>query len=128
MSAEADGFGEQIAGYWSGHGDPQALVGEFRATRVLCPLTDRGELWSAQWEGVSWLYAFTSEQSLARFARARDAGAQRWEFARIEGGRLLDLGVPALDGPAGVAVDVGSARPMLFPPVAGIVPDRAVAR
>lgn len=128
MPAEVDGLAEQIAGYWSGHGDPRALVGAFRAARVLCPLTDRGELWSAESGGISWLYAFTSELALAGFARARGAGGQAWQFARIEGGRLLDLGVPAFDGPAGVAVDVGSPRPMLFPPVAGIVPDRAVAR
>lgn len=41
----------------------------------------------------------------------------------IYGARLLDVLVPVLGVPAGVALDAGSEDGTLFPPVAGIVPE-----
>jgi hypothetical protein len=49
-----------------------------------------------------------------------------WEYVTVLGSRLLDVAVPAVVGePAGILLDVGSERPMMFPPMAGIVPDEA---
>jgi hypothetical protein len=103
------------------------LVGEFRRAVVLVPLDPAGGLWSAELGGIRWLYAFSDERSLARFAVAQGAESG-WEYVSVLGARLLDVAVAAVVGPAGVAVDVGSKRPMLFPPVEGIVPDGEVLR
>ncbi len=80
--------------------------------------------------GVRWIYAFTDEEALARFAAARGAGvgagagAGGGEYLSILGARLVDAVVPTVDGPTGVVVNVADEDgSMLFPPVVGIVPD-----
>ncbi|MFD4900301.1 SseB family protein [Streptomyces sp. NPDC058411] len=99
------------------------LLGEFRRTAVLVPLDEAGDLWSAEQNGVRWICAFSDEAALARFALARGDAGREWTYQAVLGARLLDVMVPLLPGPAGVALDAGSADGMLFPPVAGIVPD-----
>ncbi|MER6104583.1 SseB family protein [Streptomyces sp. NPDC001832] len=100
------------------------LLGEFRRTAVLVPLDEAGDLWSAEQNGVRWICAFSDEKALARFARARGDAEREWTYQAVLGARLLDVMVPLLPGPAGVALDAGSEDGgMLFPPVAGIVPD-----
>lgn len=99
------------------------LLGEFRRTAVLVPLDEAGDLWSAEQNGVRWICAFSDEEALARFALARGVAGREWTYQAVLGARLLDVMVPLLPGPAGVALDAGSADGMLFPPVAGIVPD-----
>ncbi|WP_413754608.1 SseB family protein [Streptomyces sp. R-74717] len=99
------------------------LLGEFRRTAVLVPLDEVGDLWSAEQNGVRWICAFSDEEALARFARARGEAGREWTYQAVLGARLLDVMVPTLPGPAGVALDAGSEDGMLFPPVAGIVPD-----
>ncbi|WP_406494947.1 SseB family protein [Streptomyces sp. NBC_00846] len=101
------------------------LLGEFRRTAVLVPLDEAGDLWSAEQNGVRWICAFSDEAALARFAQARGDAEREWTYRAVLGARLLDVMVPMLPGPAGVALDAGSADGMLFPPVAGIVPDAA---
>lgn len=117
---------DRIAKARSGQGDPAALVGEFRRTAVLVPIVDDGVMTAVR-GGVRWIYAFSDEAALARFALARgSAPARPWEYRSVLGARLLDAVVPAMDGPAGVAVDVADAEgSMVFPPVRGIVPDGA---
>jgi hypothetical protein len=100
------------------------LVGELRRATVLVPL-DRGRLWTGHSGGVRWIYAFTGEDSLGRFAQARGEGGRTWEYAALLGARLLDEVVPAMGEPAGIAVDVAdTGGAMLFPPVVGIVPEQ----
>ncbi|MFE5096313.1 SseB family protein [Streptomyces sp. NPDC056638] len=99
------------------------LLGEFRRTAVLVPLDEARDLWSAEQNGVRWICAFSDEEALARFARARGDPEREWTYQAVLGARLLDVMVPMLPGPAGVALDAGSEDGMLFPPVAGIVPD-----
>ncbi|MFE7614750.1 SseB family protein [Streptomyces sp. NPDC057496] len=100
------------------------LLGEFRRTAVLVPLDGAGDLWSAEQNGVRWICAFSDEEALARFAAARGEAGREWVYRRVLGARLLDVMVPMLPGPAGVALDAGSDEGgVLFPPVAGIVPD-----
>ncbi|WP_206322131.1 SseB family protein [Streptomyces sp. HNM0575] len=100
-----------------------ATVGEFRRRLVLVPLLDGG-LMSAESGGLRWIYAFTSREALAEFARGRGDGGE-WEFQSLYGARLLDEVVPSLDFWCGVAVDAGSEDGVLLPPVRGIVPERA---
>lgn len=99
------------------------LLGEFRRTAVLVPFDDHESLWTADFNGVRWICAFSDEEALARFAVARGDAGREWTYRTVLGARLLDVMVPVLPGPGGVALDAGSADGVLFPPVAGIVPD-----
>jgi len=91
---------------------------------VLVPLDEFGDPWSAEQHGVRWICAFSDEEALARFARTRGDAGREWTYWAVLGARLLDVLVPMLPGPAGVALDAGSEEGgMLFPPVVGIVPD-----
>lgn len=100
------------------------LLGDFRRSAVLVPLDAGGDLWSADQGGVRWICAFSDEAALGRFAVARGEAGREWTYQTVLGARLLDVLVPLLPGPAGVALDAGSAEGgVLFPPVAGIVPD-----
>ncbi|MEU2393444.1 hypothetical protein [Streptomyces sp. NPDC007369] len=118
----------EIAAYRDGTGDPGRLVGEFRRAVLLAPLADgdagaAGGLMSAVSGGIRWFYAFTDEEALARFARARGEAGREWPYLAVLGARLVDAVVPQVDGPAGVAVNVADGDgSMLFPPVSGIVP------
>ncbi|MFE1877936.1 hypothetical protein ACFW9N_45065 [Streptomyces sp. NPDC059496] len=122
------GLTQQIAAMRSGSGHSGRLLGEFRRTTLLVPLSEGndGGLMTGWQGGVRWIYAFTDEGALARFAQARGAGAgaREWEYLSILGARLVDAVIPTVDGPTGVAVDVADEdASMLFPPVTGIVPD-----
>ncbi|MGW6723045.1 hypothetical protein [Streptomyces sp. NPDC055886] len=127
------GLTEEIVAMRGGSGQPGRLLGEFRRAALLVPLSgdDDGGLMSGWQGGVRWIYAFTDEEALARFAQTRGAGAgagvavREWEFLSILGARLVDAVIPTVDGPTGVVVDVADEdASMLFPPVVGIVPDR----
>ncbi|NLU66680.1 SseB family protein [Streptomyces sp. HNM0574] len=102
----------------------RALVGEFRRSLVLVPLRDGG-IMTGDLGGVRWIYAFTDTDTLTAFARSRGEGGQ-WPFRRVYGARLLDETVGEVDGPCGVAVDVGSEGAFVLPPVEGIVAGHAV--
>lgn len=99
------------------------LLGEFRRTAVLVPFDEHDSPWTADLNGVRWICAFSNEEALTRFALARGETRREWKYRRILGARLLDVMVPLLPGPGGVALDAGSDDGMLFPPVRGIVPD-----
>nr|WP_286260010.1 hypothetical protein [Streptomyces graminofaciens] len=105
-----------------------ALLGEFRRTAVLLPLGEGGGPLTAEFGGIRWIYAFSDESTLARFAIARGEGSREWVYDRVLGARLLDAVIPAMPVPYGVALDAGSEGEgggALFPPVLGIVPDAA---
>ncbi|KUN14374.1 hypothetical protein AQI96_05800 [Streptomyces canus] len=103
-----------------GQGDLRAVVGEFRRSEVLVPVVD-GSLLSAESGGIRWLFAFTDEAALERFAEARGEAVP--ERIPVYGARLLDQVIPRVDGPTGIAVDAGSPTGFVLPPVVGIVPD-----
>ncbi|MGW3009411.1 SseB family protein [Streptomyces sp. NPDC001219] len=116
---------DEVAAVHAGRPDPAALVGEFRRTHVLIP-TVNDRLMSAELDGIRWLYAFTDEDALSRFALSRGSTpGTEWRYVTASGARVLDVLIPACEGPAGVALDAGSEQGALFPPVSGIVPDRA---
>ncbi|QHC26323.1 SseB family protein [Streptomyces sp. GS7] len=114
---------DEVAAFHEGEPNPAALVGEFRRAQVILPVANDSFL-SAELDGIRWLYAFTDEGALSRFAAARgsEPGAE-WQYVTTAGARVLDVLIPAVGGPAGVALDAGSEQGMLFPPVSGIVPD-----
>ncbi len=102
------------------------LLGEFRRTAVLVPLGPDDAPLVADFGGIRWIYAFSNESALARFAIARGEGGREWPYQRLLGARLLDATVPAVGVPCGVALDVGTeGEGALFPPVLGIVPEAA---
>ncbi|KOG32942.1 hypothetical protein AQJ84_34305 [Streptomyces resistomycificus] len=105
-------------------GEFAALLGEFRRSAVLVPVTEDEIPLTADQGGIRWIYAFSDESALARFAVARGEGGREWAYRRVLGARLLDAAIPAAGVPCGVALDVGSERDgVLFPPVVGVVPD-----
>ncbi|MFE3634811.1 hypothetical protein [Streptomyces sp. NPDC059168] len=101
-----------------------AVLGEFRRTPVLVPVDAEENPLTADQGGVRWILAFSNEPALARFAVARGEGEREWAYRRVLGARLLDAGVAAVGVPCGVALDAADGdEGVLFPPVAGIVPD-----
>lgn len=128
--AAATELARRIAATRAGEGDPAALLGEFRRTPVLVPLVDGG-FWAADQGGIRWICAFTGEEPLARFAAARGGASGggpdgAWPYQAVLGARLLDVVVPRMGCPAGVAVDVADEEgSMFFPPLRGIVPEAA---
>ncbi|MFE7273880.1 SseB family protein [Streptomyces sp. NPDC057623] len=108
----------------TGDGDLRAAVGEFRRSEVLVPVVD-DSLVSVEAAGIRWIFAFTDDAALTRFAEAR--GETLDERVPAYGAWLLDRVIPRVQGPVGIAVDAGSATGMILPPVAGIVPVTAVA-
>ncbi|WP_405555641.1 SseB family protein [Streptomyces canus] len=137
----------EIHDLYAGQGNGDRLLAAFRAAALYVPFDQSAEdavevngaqgdaMCSGEADGVRWLYAFTSTTELERFARARaEAGTDPgWASGRIRywtvlGSRLLDVAVPAAVAesrtPAGVAVDVGGVRPLLLPPLSGVVPDQ----
>ncbi|GGT65909.1 hypothetical protein [Streptomyces purpureus] len=100
-------------------------LADFRSRAVLVPMDSAGGLWTADLGGIAWICAFTDEEKLARFAVARGEESGEWAYRRVLGSRLLDEVVPALAFPCGVALDAGGPGGTVFPPVQGIVPDRA---
>ncbi|MFI7241875.1 SseB family protein [Streptomyces qinglanensis] len=115
-----------IAETRAGAGDPATLLGEFRRAAVLVPTAGQLEdrLLARSFGGVHWILAFTDEAALAQFAgRSGAAPDQPWPYVSVLGARLLDVVIPALGRPAGVAVDLADEEgSMLFPPAPGIVP------
>lgn len=122
------GLRDAIAAVYSGGGQGAAAVEAFRRSVVFVPQDASAGVLTADQGGVRWLLAFSTEQELVRYAVAVGRGDREWDYLTVFGWRLLDVAVPAVGRPAGVALDVAGARPMVFPPVAGIVPDDAVVR
>lgn len=123
MQQPRTALAQRIAERRRGDDDPRALVGEMRRSVLLVPVAGGG-LWSVPSGGVRWICAFTDEAALARFALHHGSGDQPMDYAALLGARIVDEIVPALDGPAGLAVDIATEDgSMFFPPVAGIVPD-----
>ncbi|WP_424709598.1 SseB family protein [Kitasatospora acidiphila] len=84
--------------------------------------TRGGEPLAGELGGIQWLYAFTGEEALARYAEVAGLGPEV-AYLTVYGSRLLDVAVPAMGVPTGVAVDVAGPAPFLLPPVRGVVPD-----
>ncbi|WP_249374704.1 SseB family protein [Streptomyces sp. I05A-00742] len=125
---------DALTALYAGGVEPTEVLGAFRRTTVVVPLDGRGGLWTVPHGGVWWIHAFCDEASLARFAAARakeppgvvhpDGAA--WDYVTTWGARLLDVVIPEVGEPAGVALDVGGSRPFFLPPLAGVVPETAV--
>ena len=108
----------------AGGGDGEAMVEAFRTTVVLAPLGPGGRLTAADAGGIRWVFAFTSPDELAAWTLARGGdGEAAQDYVTILGRRLLTVAPAGADRPVGVALDVAGERPMLLPPMRGIVPD-----
>ncbi|WP_159001454.1 hypothetical protein [Streptomyces sp. SBT349] len=60
-------LGSHVAAVHAGVGEPAALLGEFRRSVVLVPVVG-GRLLTASHGGIRWVFAFSDESALARFA------------------------------------------------------------
>lgn len=97
-------------------------IAAFRDSVLFVPRTPSGSVVAGDWGGVRWLYAFTGRDQLRLWMP--DPTVEQ-PYLTVFGWRLLDVAVPAVGRPAGIVVDVAGDRPLLLPPVRGIVPDAA---
>ncbi|MEV5608167.1 hypothetical protein, partial [Streptomyces sp. NPDC052225] len=71
-----------------------ALMGEFRRTAVLVPLGGPEEpggeqaMLTADFNGIRFILAFSDEQALARYAKARGEYAREWTYQTVLGAKL----------------------------------------
>lgn len=107
---------DEIARIHSGSIDAARLLAAFRDAVVVVPTDGEESLLTVDDRSIAWVPAFTDTAALARFALARGKADQPWQYLTTRGSRVLDTLLPAIDGPAGVAVDVGSPRPVFLPP------------
>lgn len=107
---------DEIAAVHSGQIDADRLVAAFREAVVVVPTDGPDALLTVAEQGIRWVPAFTDPVALARFARARHDADRAWSYLTTRGHRVLDTVLPAIDGPAGVAVDIGGTHPVFLPP------------
>lgn len=107
---------EHIADVYAGTVDGPALIAAFRDAIVLVPTDGHDSFLTFTDRGLRWVPVFTDTKALARFAAARGDGDRTWPYLTTLGSRLRDTVLPAIGRNAGIAVDVGSQRPMFFPP------------
>ncbi|MER7845703.1 hypothetical protein ABTZ03_17355 [Kitasatospora sp. NPDC096077] len=107
----------------AGAGDPLVMLAQFRLSAVLVPRWGDEAVWSADQGGLRWIFAFSSEQELAAFVRSKGLPLDGFRYMTVLGSRLLDVAVPGLGVPGGIALDTAGKEPMLLPPLRGIVPD-----
>ncbi|MGW6914470.1 hypothetical protein ACWGB8_11710 [Kitasatospora sp. NPDC054939] len=117
------GLVHQVRMARAGAGDPAVLVAEVRRSALLVLRWGEEAVWTSDHGGLRWIHAFTSEAELAAFAQAKGLPLEGLPYLTVLGSRLLDVAVPALGVPGGIALDAAGAQGMLFPPMRGIVPD-----
>ncbi|KJY32796.1 hypothetical protein VR45_21580 [Streptomyces sp. NRRL S-495] len=101
------------------------MLAQFRLSAVLLPRWGATAVRTADVGGLRWILAFSSESQLALFAESRGLSADGLPYLTVLGARLLDVAVPQLGVPGGIALNIAGTEPMLFPPVRGIVPNAA---
>lgn len=99
----------------AGVADGDSLVASLRRSELLVPSAADGAPLTTDLDGVSWVLAFTSEQALAVYAAARGPVTRSTYFLTLSGSLLLDVALPTLGRPGGIAVDLAGSYPMLFP-------------
>ncbi|MFG2843147.1 hypothetical protein ACGF12_08210 [Kitasatospora sp. NPDC048296] len=123
MTVRNAGLMHQVRMVRLGLGDPAVMLAQFRLSPVLVPQWGDEAVWTADEGGLRWVFAFSSEEELAAFVRSKGLSLDGFPYMTVLGSRLLDVAVPGLGVPGGVALDVAGNEPMVFPPVRGIVPD-----
>lgn len=117
----------EIAAFYDGFGQPEALRATVRAAALYVPLTGGDRLATFRFRGIDWVCGFTSLEEYARFmvARAQRSGTgirpgTEYRYHTLYGWRLLDY-AESQDELTGLTVDISGTAPMAFPP------ERAIA-
>ncbi|MFI6217711.1 SseB family protein [Nocardia brasiliensis] len=123
--SDVDGRGilrGEIAAFYAGFGQAEALQAAFRQAALFVPVTDDERVCTSQVGGVDWLCAFTSIEEYARYMTARGYLAEEgieadreYRYHTLAGWRLLDY-AESCKQPTGIAVDIVGSAPMAFPP------------
>jgi hypothetical protein len=95
--------------------DRDRLIGGLRAALLLLPTDGAESVFTAQENGLHWVYAFTGTERLARFAAARGEGEREWPYLTVRGSRLAEVVLPELGPDVALAVNVAGPCPGLFP-------------
>ncbi|MEV5714136.1 SseB family protein [Amycolatopsis mediterranei] len=112
----AAGLRAEIAAVYGGYGQWPGLVRELRLSVVLVPTSAAGEPLACDHDGIQWLLAFTDERQLAEWAVARGGSpAVAVDYRTVSGERLLHVFLTSAGVPAGIAVNIGGARPVFLP-------------
>ncbi|WP_068166536.1 hypothetical protein [Rhodococcus phenolicus] len=116
----------EIAAFYAGFGQPAELSAALRDSTVVVPLVDDDRILHLHLGSLEWVCAFTGIPEWAQFTAARGVDPDReYRFHTMLGARLWDYAA-AREQPTGVAVDVLSSAPMMFPPT--VADDTAGAR
>ncbi|MBW0273307.1 hypothetical protein ATM97_24800 [Nocardia sp. MH4] len=109
----------EIAAFYAGFGAPAELTAAFESSALLVPLIGPDDrVYTLESGGLQWLCAFTGVAEYAHFLTTRGVLAeQEYRFHTFLGSRLRDFAA-ARTAPTGVAIDMLSAAPMVFPPPA----------
>lgn len=95
----------------AGSGDARAMVAAFRDSLVLVP-QDGGGAVAMEVGGVQWLPVFTTHAELAAWVVARGGdGNGEQNYLAVQCSRLLDVAIPDLGFPAGIAIDPAGTAP-----------------
>lgn len=111
------GLRAEIASFYRGFGQPDALLTAFRSAALLVPITGDDRLLTTRFGGVEWVCGFTGEHDYARYVLARGLDADTdYRYRTIFGAHLADWAGRRTATPTGVLVDIAGAAPMAFPP------------
>lgn len=94
---------------------PEALHEALLGATLLVPITEPDAVVTVTDQGMCWVLGFTSQIARARYDEQCPQGSQLGRVASMTGRQLVDRVVPELPEPAGVAVNLGSTQPWLYP-------------
>ncbi|GAA5067832.1 hypothetical protein [Nocardia callitridis] len=113
---------EEIAAFYAGFGQPDALRTAFHEAPLLVPLTDDDRVSLSNVGGIDWLCAFTGIEEYAKYMTARGyllAGGiqadREYRYHSLLGSQLVAYAQSRAE-PTGISIDAVSSAPMAFPP------------
>ncbi|MEU7765084.1 hypothetical protein AB0B25_08170 [Nocardia sp. NPDC049190] len=112
----------EIAAFYAGFGQPEALMAAFSDAVVVVALTDDDRLLVSEFGGVDWVCAFTSVEEFAHYQVARGVALDgEYRYHALLGRRIMDEITARCARPTGIAIDIAGVAPIAFPPN---LPDR----
>ncbi|WP_327116947.1 hypothetical protein OHB12_06140 [Nocardia sp. NBC_01730] len=107
----------EIAAFYAGFGQPEALRAAFSDAVVVVALTGDDRLLVSEFGRVDWLLAFTSVDEFAHYMTARGvAPGSEYRYHTLLGRRIVDEFTARCARPTGVAIDIAGVAPIAFPP------------
>lgn len=116
-----------VDSYYTGTPRTEQLRTAMDGALLVVPAFQERALCIAERDGICWILAFTTHRALHDFSHGRGDLGPDWTPLLIRGYRLLGDCATAIGAtqrtPVGVALDLDSKQPMLFPPPTEPDPD-----